>query len=330
MTEPRRRRAPLWIALAIVIIVVLVIVVVTVALHAGHGSPSPTAATASTQPVTPPTTTPTAPSSTTTPTTTTPPAPADPLAAGAAQAAVHAVDARSSGGVTFGVAVLDRASGQETDGADADKTFYSASVAKLFLITDLLHQQEQGTITLSAADLDNVHLALTISDDDSMDALWDKYGGVSAVEQLVSVAHLRDTGVNSEVTQHGLWGGLDISARDVLAVYQYVLTQLSPADRDLIIGNLNQAKAVGFQSFNQAFGLLGPTRTASTKAKQGWMSFGGTVYLHTTGVLDSGNQVVVAILSSRPGHTTTYADAEPQLTAATQALVRALGPAATR
>jgi hypothetical protein len=275
----------------------------------------------------PPTITTTVPPTTTTaapPTTTTPAAP-DPLAPGAAQAAVAAVDAQDTGSLKFGVAVLDRASGQETDGADAAAQFDCASVLKLFLITDVLHQAEQGAVTVGPAALDQIHRALTISDDSAMNALWGEYHGADAIQQLIGLAGLRDT-VVTPAARGGFWGGVLISARDVLAVYQYVLTSLSPADRDLVISTLNNAQAVGYQGFDQGFGLLGPTRTASTKAKQGWMGYQHLTMLHSTGVLDSGNQVLVAILSSRAGGG--YATARTQLNSAATALVKALGPKA--
>ena len=253
----------------------------------------------------------------------------DPLPAGAAKAAVDAVDAQDGDGVQFGVAVLDRATGTETLGKAGSTQFYCASVLKLFLITDLLHQQEQGTITLGQRDNDDIRLALTESDDAAMDSLWENYNGPAAINGLIKLVQLQDTQVPANINKTGEWGETLISARDVLAVYQYVLTQLTANDRNLIIGDLNNANPVGYQNFNQAFGLLGPTRNGTTKAKQGWMSYQHQIMLHTTGILDSKNQVVVAILSARPGPLGDYQPAEQQLDNATAAMVKALGPAAT-
>ncbi|HEX4226899.1 MAG TPA: hypothetical protein VHZ97_31335 [Pseudonocardiaceae bacterium] len=263
---------------------------------------------------------------------TTPPAAAtggDPLPAGAAQAAVNAVDAQDGNGVQFGVAILDRATGTETLGKAGSAQFYCASVLKLFLITDLLHQQEQGTITLRQGDDDDIRLALTESNDAAMDSLWEDYDGPAAINALIDLARLQDTQVPANINKTGEWGETLISARDVLAVYQYVLTQLTPNDRNLIIGDLNNANPVGYQNFDQAFGLLGPTRNGATKAKQGWMSYQHQIMLHTTGVLDSKNQIVVAILSARPGPLDGYQPAEQQLDNATSAIVKTLGSAAT-
>ncbi len=249
----------------------------------------------------------------------------DPLAPGAARAAVNAVDAQATGGVEFGVAVLDRATGAETLGKAGSAQFYCASVLKLFLVTDLLHQQEQGTITLDRGDNDEIKQALTRSNDAAMDALWEDYDGPAAIRALIGLAHLRDTAVPANINKTGEWGETLISARDVLAVYQYVLTQLNATDRNLVVGDLNDADPIGYQGFNQAFGLLGPTRDGATKAKQGWMSYQHQIMLHTTGILDARNQIVVAILSARPGSLGTYQPAEQQLDTATAAMVTALG-----
>lgn len=258
-----------------------------------------------------------------------PPGPStdDPLSPGAARAAVNAVDAQAAGGVEFGVAVLDRATGAETLGKAGSARFYCASVLKLFLVADLLHQQEQGTITLDQRDDGDITQALTRSDDAAMDALWENYDGPAAIGALIGLAHLRDTQVPADINKTGEWGETVISARDVLAVYEYVLTQLNASDRNLIIGDLNNAEPIGYQGFDQAFGLLGPTRDGATKAKQGWMSYQHQIMLHTTGILDGKNQLVVAILSARPGPIGAYQSAEQQLNAATAALVRALRPA---
>jgi CubicO group peptidase (beta-lactamase class C family) len=268
----------------------------------------------------------------TTTTTATQPADADPIGSGTAAGAVQAAEATAVSGEKLGVAVLDRVSGKETDGTAADTTFPCASVLKLFLITDLFHQQEQGTIKLSSTDLTEINSALTISDDSAMDALWVKYHGATAITQLIGIAHLPDAQLTS-IAQSGKWGGVLISARDVLTVYEYVLTKLTPADRDLIINTLNKANPVGYQGWNQAFGLLNPvTRTSTTKAKQGWSGWYGQTVLHTTGILDGQDDVVVAILSSRPG---TGSDAQfdvarQQVDDATTALIKHLGPNATR
>lgn len=312
-------RRNLILTLTPLVLVVIVLVGVD-SMASGTGTPAPPT---SAHPA------PSSPGPTTHPPTTT--TDADPAGSGAAALAVQAAEATAASSEKLGVAVLDRTSGKETDGTGADTTFPCASVLKLFLITDLFHQQEQGTIKLSSTDLTEINSALTISDDSAMDALWVKYHGATAITQLIDIAHLPDAQMTA-IAQSGKWGGVLISARDVLSVYDYVLTKLTPADRDLIINTLNKANPVGYQGWNQAFGLLNPaTRTPTTKAKQGWSGWYGQTVLHTTGILDGQDKIVVAILSSRPGagSDAQFDVARQQVDDAATALIKHLGPNAT-
>ena len=318
------RRNLILVLTPLVLAGVVIVGVKSMATVAGSAAPTPSAQPTSSLAAT--TTSP--PPATTTPQ----PTSDDPIGAGAATDAVHAADETAASGEKLSVAVLDRVTGKETDGADASTTVPCASVLKLFLITDLFHQQEQGTITLSKTDLAEIASALTISNDAAMNTLWGKYHGQAAISQLIDIAHLPDAQITSIVAT-GMWGGVMISARDVLAVYEYLLTKLSPDDRDLIVGDLNHANPVGYQGFNQAFGLLNPaTRTGTTKAKQGWSNWFGQTVLNTTGILDDHDKLVVAVLTSRPGHGTPaqYDTARGQIDDATDALLKALGPNATR
>jgi hypothetical protein len=264
-----------------------------------------------------------------TPATTTP---ADDPAA--AQAAVAAVDAQQSSSVTFGVAVLDTATGEVTLGRNGTTQFYCASVLKLFLITALLHDQETGKVTLTSQDDSYITRALERSDDNAMDALWEKFGGPALITEMVSLGHLQDTQLPSNLSQ---WGETLISARDVIAVYQYVMTSLSSADRTLVLGDLGQAADSGADGFDQAFGLLHEPRVPNVKGKQGWMCYKHMEMLHTTGTLGSHESYVAAILSHQPEQGNCNVVSDPgwtpgrdRVTAATTALINALGPAASR
>jgi hypothetical protein len=248
--------------------------------------------------------------------------------------AVKAIDAQQTPSVTFGVAVLDTATGKETLGRNAATPFYCASVLKLFLITALLHDQEQGRVHLTGTDYGYLALALERSDDNSMNQLWVEYSGPKLVTEMVALAQLRDTKLPADTSQ---WGQTLISARDVIAVYQYVLHSLSPADRDLVLGHLSRAGDTGTDGFDQAFGLLHEPRPANVKGKQGWMCFQHLEMLHTTGTLGSAEHYVVALLSHQPEtgdcqsvQDPGWAPARDRVTAAAQTLITALGPAASR
>ena len=268
----------------------------------------------------PPTTTTSPPDSTSTSTAT--PA-ADPVLL---QKALAVVDGDGASGTQLGAAVLDRATGQEVLGAEGTAQFYSASVIKLFVVTALLHDQEAGQVTLSGSDDDEITRALELSDDNAMDALWEDYDGPTLVQQMIQLAGLQQTQLPEDTSQ---WGETLISARDVIAVYQYVFTGLSPADSRLVLTDLNNAGDTGADGFDQSFGLLAPgLRTADTKAKQGWMMYGDQMMLHTTGVIGADDRYVVAVLSLQPTDRG-WSAGSALVTAATAQLVKVLGPAAT-
>jgi hypothetical protein len=217
----------------------------------------------------------------------------------AVNAATQAVDAydRSNGNTQIGVAVLDRSTGQESVGAEGTTDFYSASVVKLYTVVAILHRVETGAVKLTLTDTSDIQRALVASDDNAMDALWEKFGGAQTVAQTISLVGLKDSKPPTNPSQ---WGETLISARDVVSVYEYVLTSMSPSSRDMIMTNLGNAHDLGADGFNQAFGLIAPPRQANVAAKQGWMWIGSDFDLHTTGVLGADHRYVIAVLSKNP------------------------------
>jgi hypothetical protein len=292
----RGRRSLLFTVTPIVATVLIVVAMVAVIVHSLHKSApaaDPAAFGSTTLAGTPaPTTTHTTTADPPPPTSTTP-ADNPALAANA----VKAVDSLQVSGVQYGAAILDRNTGKLTTGSEGTTGFFSASVVKLFVITDLLHKVEQGQVTLSSSDQAHIKLALERSDDQSMNTLWEKYDGPALVTQLISLAGLHDTVLDT--SNLGEWGETKISARDVTAVWEYVLTKLSTADRDLVVNYTHSAADTGTDGFDQAFGLLQPPRPTTVKAKQGWMIAGSEMILNTTGVLGDHDQYVVAILTKQ-------------------------------
>jgi hypothetical protein len=247
------------------------------------------------------------------------------------QAAVNAVDAQQSSTVRLGAAVFDTTSNKLYLGQNGSTQFYCASVLKLFLITALLHDQEQGTVKLSSQDDSYVTRALERSDDNAMDALWEDFSGPQLITEMIQLGHLQDTKLPSDLSQ---WGETLISPRDVIAVYQYVLHGLSASDRDLVLGDLANAADTGADGFDQAFGLLHDPRVSGVRGKQGWMCYQNFEMLHTTGTLGSDEHYLVAILSRQPQvgdcapTDSGWSAGRDKVTAATQALIKQLGPTA--
>ncbi|ODT98040.1 MAG: hypothetical protein ABS81_28770 [Pseudonocardia sp. SCN 72-86] len=242
------------------------------------------------------------------------------LSAAAVSAATKAVDAYAAGtDATIGVAVRDTAHGQESVGAAGAEPIYSASVAKLYTVVSILHRVDAGRLTLTDDDRDDIQAALTRSDDNAMNALWEKFGGPESIEQTIGLAGLADSAPPDDPSQ---WGETLISARDVVSVYDYVLTDLSPASRAMVIDALGAATPQGADGFDQAFGLLDPDQDDGADAKQGWMYFGSKLYLHSTGLVGTGDRFVVAVLTVGP----TSAGADAGRTVVDQAVAAALAP----
>lgn len=255
---------------------------------------------------------------TTAPPTTTTPAPAPSRAQAAVDATASAAEERS--GVTLGVAVLDRATGQTAANGEGATPLRAASVAKLFTIVDILTRREAGQLTTTPADEERFRRALSLSDDDAMNALWSTYGGPAGIERVASMLGLAETSPPADTSQ---WGEVRTSARDVAALYAFVTSGLRPDDRDLVLQSLADAPSTAADGFDQGFGLLDPARRGSAVAKQGWLCcLGSSVDLHSAGFPDADGRYVVVLLSNQPRG---YAAARTLLDDAASAARDALG-----
>ncbi|MEU5690548.1 hypothetical protein [Actinosynnema sp. NPDC020468] len=238
---------------------------------------------------------------TTAPTTTTTGAPAVDLTAAVDKAVAAAGD------VDLGLAVLDLDTGAVA-GSQAAAPFHTASLSKLLVAVDVL-----GESAVSDSDRDLLTRALSRSDDEAMNALWDEHDGMGAVGRVAARAGLTATSAPADPTQ---WGDVEMSADDVVALYHYILTDLPADQRDFIVTALREAPATAADGFDQAFGLLGAG--ADTYAKQGWMWYlPATLYLHSSGVV--ADRFAVAMLSIHTGQTEQVA--KDDLDSITQALL---------
>jgi hypothetical protein len=238
----------------------------------------------------------------------------------AAIASVDTLNAVQPAVASYGVAVLDRTTGQLSLGSEAATPLYSASVVKLFTVVDILHRTESDGLVLTPVQRADIQRALSLSDDNAMNTLWNQFGGSRTVIEMIGLAKLRDTGPPANP---GEWGETLISARDVVGVYQYLLSSMGQSSRDTVLGALASAQQSGADGFDQAFGLLRSPRPTTVAAKQGWMIDGPQLYLHSTGVTGPGGRYVIALLSAQPA-TIGYQTAKAYLSAAATTVVDAL------
>ncbi|PVZ10984.1 hypothetical protein [Actinomycetospora cinnamomea] len=214
-----------------------------------------------------------------------------------------AVDATASAGqerrnVTLAVAVLDRTTGDITANAEGDTPLRAASVAKLFTVVDILTRRAAGQATVTPADEQRIRRALSLSDDEAMNALYSGFGGPEGIERVSALLGLADTSPPARV---GQWGEVETSARDVAELYHFVLTELSPPDRELVLTSLKAAPETAADGFDQGFGLLDPARRGDAVAKQGWLCcLDSSIDLHSAGLPDAAGRYVVVLLSNQP------------------------------
>jgi hypothetical protein len=222
------------------------------------------------------------------------------------QAAVkQAVEANDN--ADLGVAVIDLETGTAA-GSQADAPFRTASLSKLIIAVDGLLSGE-----LDDTDRDYLRRALSVSDDNAMNALWTLHDGMGAVRRVAELLKLTATTQPEDASQ---WGDVRMSADDVARLYRYVLTDLPRADRDFVVQALSSAPATAADGFDQAFGLL--AQDGNAYAKQGWMwYFPADLYLHSAGVV--ANRYVVVLLSVQKNKTEQRG--KDNLTAVTKALL---------
>lgn len=195
-------------------------------------------------------------------------------------------------GATVGVAAIDLATGELAPGSGGEQTFDTASLAKLFLVVDMLARQRDGELTLGARDLRLVDDALVASSDPAMNALWTRYDGPGAITRVARSLGLEDTSAPEDPSQ---WGEVQTSARDMVKLLRHVQAGLPQQDRDLVLGAMGRAARVAGDGFDQAFGFL----DGATPVKQGWMCcLRGRAEVHSAGIVDG--RYVVAVLSSAP------------------------------
>jgi hypothetical protein len=192
------------------------------------------------------------------------------LAGGAATAATaRAVDVPT--GVTAGIAVFDRATGQSTLTYNPHKQFRSASLVKILIALDYLETRGPDA-EIPAEDLARLQPMLRSSHDLAASELWVLNGWEKIVERMVAKLDLADT---QPPADRRFWGYTAISAADMVKIYRYILETAHPKIRDFIMSNLHQSTKCASDGFDQSFGI--PSAVAPPRAvKQGWSRFGNT------------------------------------------------------
>jgi len=237
-------------------------------------------------------------------------------------------------GVTAGIAVFDRQTGQLVQQLNADHQFRSASVAKLLIVLDFLWDRGPA-YDVPAADRTRLEVMLRSSDDDAASYYWDHLDGASVVDRMVARLGLTHT-AGPPATHPGFWGYVAITAADTVRIYRYILDRAPVPVRRYVMDLLHRPTRYGTDGFDQYFGIAA-VFDPDFSLKQGWSGFlGSSGYrqdrakpeslvdlvsdaLHTTGTVGVDDRSIVSVFTLHPPGTE-YEKAYAEVTRLTGAL----------
>ncbi|WP_099222954.1 hypothetical protein [Mycobacterium persicum] len=230
-----------------------------------------------------------------------PPGAPDALLPGAGLSGVQeriqqATDEAAAKGATLSVAVLDRATRQLVSNGN-NSIIATASVSKLFIADQLLLQESQGKLTLTADDHQALDLMLRSSDDGAAERFWNQLGGDATITQVAARYGLTSTMPPSD----GRWWNTISTSPDLIRYYEMLLdgTGGLPLDRaGFIVNDLARSTPTGVDGYPQRFGIPDGSYAEPVAVKQGWMCCIGASWMHlSTGVVGSDRRYIMVIES---------------------------------
>lgn len=211
------------------------------------------------------------------------------------------------------LAFVDRATGARV-GLREDQQVLTASVAKLFIASQLAFLDVTGERVATSEDDALLGAMLSASDDGAATVLWDALGGPDLVGAVAGRYGLSGTAAPVD----GLWWHTSTTASDIAQFYDQLLDERSavvlralpgirpePNWADRILGYLGQWTAVGADGYDQSFGLAAAFGTGSvgdgsvgslSALKQGWMCCVDAQWIHlTTGTFGPGSRYILVV-----------------------------------
>ncbi|MFE5785550.1 hypothetical protein EEB12_03630 [Rhodococcus sp. WS1] len=198
-------------------------------------------------------------------------------------------------GADVSIAVLDRSSDRYLDVA-GDQQIETASVAKLFIAEDLLHQDARGERPITDDDRTLMAAMLESSDDTAANLLWDEVGGQEVITRVAERYALTAT----TPPWDGMWWNTETTTHDLVTFYNGVLDdsdQLGPERVEQFVEYLRQSTPEGTDGYDQRFGLPEALFGESViGVKQGWMCCVEDKWIHlSTGIVGDDNRYIIAI-----------------------------------
>ncbi|NIJ11258.1 hypothetical protein FHU38_001602 [Saccharomonospora amisosensis] len=254
-------------------------------------------------------------------TTQTPDNPPSPLSGDERAALAESVStavSRHAPGSKVGLAVYDRLAQSIVAEVNADEQFYTASVAKLLIVTDSL--RDAGWALPHGQRRDNLVALLSRSADWVASSLWAAGGGPVIVTETAELIGLEATTPPRIARQ---WEMTRTTPLDVLAVYDYLSTGMPEAAGEFVLNALSEATRVAADGFDQFFGIPAALPDSEWAIKQGWMRVDNGIVLNTTGTVGLRGRYHVVLLTLQPP-STSFATARAAVTAGVAALAPAL------
>lgn len=187
--------------------------------------------------------------------------------------------------------VVDRETGERV-GLRDDEPVLTASVAKLFIASQLAFLDVTGVRPAPVEDELLLGSMLAASDDSAATVLWDQMGGPAVVADVAQRYGLSDTVPPVD----GLWWHTRATVSDIATFYDHLLAE-GDADRlpdwvgadpgfswsERILGRLHNWTDLGADGYDQRFGLAAIVdRDDLSAVKQGWMCCVGAQWVHLT------------------------------------------------
>ncbi|MCR6489313.1 hypothetical protein M8542_41505 [Amycolatopsis sp. OK19-0408] len=209
---------------------------------------------------------------------------------------VAAAVTAASRGTSVGFVLYDRESGKELASLDAGRQYYTASVVKLLIAIDEVHDDTTGAWALPDADaVADLTDMLEGSDDAIASELWERNGGNAIVTRTAALIGLTQTIPPADPTQ---WGMAKTTAADVVTTYQYLLDTVPDEVSAPLLAALGNARNPADDGWDQYFGIPDGLPGRTFQIKQGWMILRNALVLNTTGVV--GGRYVVVLLTQQP------------------------------
>jgi hypothetical protein len=191
----------------------------------------------------------------------------------------------------LGFSVYDRATGTTVLSSGADTPMYTASVVKLLLAIDSLRKNNWDT---SSENAERITEMLEGSNDATASSLWVDDGGPPIIARMAALIGLHHTVAAADP---GQWGMAKASPNDIVAIYQYINTQLPENAGQLIMKALSMSKSTADDGFPQRFGIPDGLPGSTWAVKQGWMVLKAALVLNTTGVVGPDSRYVVVMMT---------------------------------